>query len=168
MSSDSVPLANATRDDVEQVHQQQVQKPNAQQLAHGLATPDEHLATSTTTDTVLPEPEIPTAEMLDQNSDRLPVSASTETGNVDDDVTMATVSTVDTSRAVSGDAIASRTGSSHRRTSVDSFPTQSKTIEKTIRPRASFRLLIDVSPKQFIWWEFKTANRDIGFGVFSM
>ena len=52
-----------------------------------------------------------------------------------------------------------------RTVSSDAFPMQAKSIAKTIKPRASFRLLVDVREGQFIWWEFATAHRDIGFAV---
>ena len=52
-----------------------------------------------------------------------------------------------------------------RTVSSDAFPMQAKSIAKTIKPRASFRLLVEVREGQFIWWEFATAHRDIGFAV---
>ena len=49
--------------------------------------------------------------------------------------------------------------------SSDHFPTQSKSVEKTIRQRAMFRVFIEVLKDQFVWWEFATAHRDIAFEV---
>ena len=52
-----------------------------------------------------------------------------------------------------------------RTISAEAFPTQAKSIAKSVKPRASFRLLIDVHSGHYVWWEFATAHRDIGFGV---
>jgi hypothetical protein len=53
-----------------------------------------------------------------------------------------------------------------RTVSAEMFPAQQATsVSKTIKPRASFRLLIEVRSNQYVWWEFATANRDIAFGV---
>jgi hypothetical protein len=52
-----------------------------------------------------------------------------------------------------------------RTVSAEMFPAQATSVSKTIKPRASFRLLIEVHANQYVWWEFATANRDIAFGV---